>query len=183
MHPQSLLVWLATLTLSMPATASLPATCTSMQDVVPSHLDTFPTLFQNHICSQGCKPTMTDFKQFLSQGIITQIITAAIQQMGLQQFSSLADPIAEDATSKIEQKCMSGNTTGKNLCDDGKSLAALVDCLKTNMMPQILADVDQFSIFVTDDMCRKVKEFVQGPELWEITIPGAMDDYAATSLK
>ncbi|KAH1593909.1 hypothetical protein KXX44_007892, partial [Aspergillus fumigatus] len=49
-----------------------------------------------------------------------------------------------------------------NLCQDQKAMQAIGTCLKENMMPMALGEMEQLSMFITTDMCDKMNAYLKG---------------------
>jgi hypothetical protein len=179
MHITAALSSCSLLTLVAPVLCTLPSSCTSISDFIPSKLDITLQAFDEHVCKKGCITTMAQFEKQVNGKIVSQIVTTSMGEMGLSGFSSIADSISGDITTKIENKCAAagGNT---DLCHDQKAMQAVGACLKENMMPVVLGEMEQLSTFITKDMCDKMNAYLKGPELWESVIPQELDDYAST---
>ncbi|KAH1808549.1 hypothetical protein KXX27_007924, partial [Aspergillus fumigatus] len=62
---------------------------------------------------------------------------------------------------EFEEKCAAdGGET--NLCQDQKAMQAIGTCLKENMMPMALGEMEQLSMFITTDMCDKMNAYLKG---------------------
>jgi hypothetical protein len=179
MHLTATLSLYSLLTLAAPVLCALPSSCTSISDFIPGKLDTTLQAFDERVCKKGCTVTIPQFEKWINSNIVSQIVTASMNEIGLSGSSSIADSISGDITKKIENKCASGGGE-TNLCQDQKAMQAIGACLKENMMPVVLGEVEQLSAFITKDMCDKVNAYLKGPELWEGVIPRELDNYAST---
>ncbi|GIK05771.1 hypothetical protein Aspvir_009884 [Aspergillus viridinutans] len=167
------------LTLVAPVLCTLPSSCTSISDFIPGKLDTTLQAFDEHVCKKGCTVTTSQFEKWVNGKVVSQIVTSSMDEMGLSGFSIIADSISGDITTKLENQCAAAG--GKaDLCQDQKAMQAVGGCLKENMMPVVLGEMEQLSAFITKDMCDKVNAYLKGPELWENVIPQELDDYAST---
>ncbi|RHZ58900.1 hypothetical protein CDV55_104285 [Aspergillus turcosus] len=172
----------ALITLAAPVLCALPSACTSTSDFIPDKLDTVFQTFDEHVCKEGCKTTMSQFETWVNGKIVSEVVKASMDKMGLSSFVSLADTISGAITKKIEEQCAAAGGQA-DPCQDHKAMQAVEDCLKENMMPAVLGEMDQYSAFITKSMCEKVNAYLKGPELWESVIPQEFDVYASTCEK
>ncbi|PKX95177.1 uncharacterized protein P174DRAFT_366865 [Aspergillus novofumigatus IBT 16806] len=179
MHLTATLSLYSLVTLAIPVLCALPSSCTSISDFIPSKLDTTLQAFDERVCKKGCTVTIPQFEKWINSKLVSQIVTASMNEMGLSGFSTIADSISGDITKKIEDKCAAGGGE-TDLCQDQKAMQAIGTCLKENMMPVVLGELEQLSSFITKDMCDKMNAYLKGPELWEGVILQGLDDYAST---
>ncbi|KAF7168384.1 hypothetical protein CNMCM5623_001467 [Aspergillus felis] len=167
------------LTLVAPVLCTLPSSCTSISDFIPSKLDTTLEAFDEHVCKKGCIATTSQFEKWVNGRIVSQIVNTTLVEMGLSSYSVIADSISDDITKKLENQCSAAG--GKSdLCQDQKAMQAVGACLKENMVPVVMGEMEQLSSFITTDMCDKMNAYLKGPELWQSVIPQGLDNYAST---
>lgn len=159
--------------LQIPLSYSLAATCRSINPFQNNYVETLIQHFDYQVCQQGCEPTINQFEDWGQKYIIDPIITSVIEKMGLPDIYTITHGVSVNTTKEVKHTCLGGNG-GQSLCQD-KTLDLFAKCLEKNLVRIILSDVEPYSVFISEAMCKKAKEYLEGEDLWKRVIPGYVD--------
>lgn len=86
--------------------------------------------------------------------------------------------MGDDVALVIKARC-APLLRGRHICSDPRTLAAFGNCFKRNFMKASVMHVPTLLTMVSESACKEQLKFLQGDELWEVTIPNNMKEYAA----
>ncbi|KAF5855556.1 hypothetical protein ETB97_008994 [Aspergillus alliaceus] len=155
----------------------LPEPCHLIDPFKNNNVETVINKFDYQVCQKGCTPTFSQFNKWGKESLVDPIVNSMIEKMGLPIVPSITHDITNHIANEIRDACL-GTMKEQNICE-GKMLDIFGQCLKENIVPVTLSQVEPYSAFITEEMCKKAKQYVEGEELWTRVIPGAFDEYAA----
>ncbi|KAA8645090.1 hypothetical protein EYZ11_007414 [Aspergillus tanneri] len=159
-------------------TNCLPKSCDAIDPFKDNNkLETLLQKFDTIVCQKGCKPTVSQFKDWGKEALFDPLLSSTMGKMGLPNVPKITSGISTDVTNDLIDNC-AGSMRDQDVCQ-GSNLDAIGQCLKENMVSVAMNKVEPYSFIVTEDMCKKAKVYLEGEELWEQLIPQYFDKYAS----
>lgn len=86
--------------------------------------------------------------------------------------------MGDDVAITIKERCAPMLGGGVHICSDAETLAGFGNCFKTNFLKASIKHLPILIPMASEESCKKQLTFLEGDELWDITIPQNMRDYA-----
>jgi hypothetical protein len=86
--------------------------------------------------------------------------------------------MGDDVAIIIKERC-APLLHGRHICSDPDTLADFGNCFKRNFMKASIRHLPILLPMASEAGCKEQYKFLQGEELWEVTIPNNMREYAS----
>lgn len=155
---------------------NFPTTCLGIKDVVLSRTEMMVERFQNTVCSQNCKPTLSLYEK-LRQDLVIPAIDEIANDLDIPQHAgamiSLGDSLFDMATTKCESKLPAGG----QFCEDPSKFKDFAFCMKSNAWLVVLTHALDFWPLLQTPLCTKEIAYLDGPKVWDVIGPAKMEAY------
>ncbi|KAJ5124113.1 uncharacterized protein N7515_007938 [Penicillium bovifimosum] len=141
----------------------------------PTHLF---NKFQSEICDAGCQPTIPHWDLWTRNNSFVPAVRHLMQRMNVPHKEEALLKMGDDVALTIKANCAPMLGGGVHICSDEETLAGFGNCFKRNFLKASIKHLPILIPMASDETCREQLEFLQGDELWEVTIPQNMRDYA-----
>ncbi|CEJ56983.1 hypothetical protein PMG11_05693 [Penicillium brasilianum] len=141
----------------------------------PSHLF---DLFQTEICERGCQPTIPHWDLWTRNNSFVPAVRSLMKRMNVPHKEEALLKMGDDVATIIKDQCgpMLG---GRHICSDPVTLADFGNCFKRYFFKASLKHIPILLPMASDAACKEQYQYLQGDELWDVTIPNNMREYAS----
>jgi hypothetical protein len=141
----------------------------------PGHL--FKT-FQTEICERGCQPTILHWDLWTRNNSFVPAVRSLMKRMDIPHKEDALLKMGDDVAIIIKDRC-APLLHGRHICSDPDTLADFGNCFKSNFVKASIKHLPILLPMASESGCKEQYKFLQGDELWDVTIPNNMRDYAS----
>lgn len=141
----------------------------------PGHLF---NLFQSEICERGCQPTVPHWDLWTRNNTFVPAVRSLMKRMNVPDQEEALVKMGDDVAIIIKNRC-GPLLRGRHICSDPKTLADFGNCFKRNFVQGSVKHLPVLLSMASEAGCKAQYQYLQQDELWEVTIPNNMRDYAA----
>lgn len=141
----------------------------------PTHLF---NLFQTEICERGCQPTIPHWDLWTRNNSFVPAVRSLMKRMNVPHKEEVLLKMGDDVATIIKDQCgpMLG---GRHICSDPVTLADFGNCFKRYFFKASIKHIPILLPMASDTACQEQYKYLQGNELWDVTIPNNMREYAS----
>lgn len=161
----------------VPVTAIGP-TCIKVASALVSRPGHLFNKFQSEICDRGCQPTVPHWDLWTRNNSFVPAVRSLMKSMNVPNQEEKLLKMGDDVAIIIKDRC-GPLLGGRHICSDPKTLAAFGNCFKLNFVKASIKHIPILMAMASEASCREQYRIVQSDELWEVTIPNNMREYAA----
>lgn len=158
--------------------AAIGPTCIKVATALVSRPSHIFNKFQSEICERGCKPTVPHWDLWTRNHTFVPAVRSLMKSMNVPNQEEKLLRMGDDVAIIIKDQC-GPLLRGRHICSDPKTLAAFGNCFKRNFVKGSIKHLPTLMVMASEASCREQYKFLQGDELWEVTIPNNMREYAA----
>lgn len=145
----------------------------------PTHLF---NLFQTEICERGCQPTIPHWDLWTRNNSFVPAVRSLMRRMNVPHKEETLLKMGDDVATIIKVQC--GPTLGgRHICSDPVTLADFGNCFKRYFFKASIKHIPVLLPMASDAACQEQYNYLQGDELWDVTIPNNMREYASVCNK
>ncbi|KAJ5692251.1 hypothetical protein N7462_001674 [Penicillium macrosclerotiorum] len=133
--------------------------------------------FQSEICERGCEPTIPHWDLWTRNNSFVPAVRSLMQRMNVPHKEEALLKMGDDVAVIIKEQC-APMLRGHHICSDPETLADFGNCFKRNFFKASLRHLPILLPMASEAACKEQYQFLQGEELWEVTIPNNMREYA-----
>ncbi|CAG8025778.1 unnamed protein product [Penicillium olsonii] len=141
----------------------------------PTHLF---NKFQSEICDAGCQPTVPHWDLWTRNNTFVPAVRSLMHRMNVPHKEEALLQMGDDVALTIKKSCGPMLGGGTHICSDAETLAGFGNCFKRNFLKASIKHLPTLIPMASEDSCKEQLRFLEGDELWEVTIPQNMRDYA-----
>lgn len=166
------------LLLALTPVAALGPTCFKVVAALvgrPGHLF---NKFQAEICERGCQPTIPHWDLWTRNNTFVPAVRSLMKSMDISHKEDALLKMGDDVAIIIKESC-APLLHGRHICSDPDTLADFGNCFKRNFVKASIKHLPTLLPMASEAGCKEQYKFLQGDELWEVTIPNNMREYAS----
>lgn len=134
--------------------------------------------FQTEICERGCQPTIPHWDLWTRNNSFVPAVRSLMKRMDVPHKEDALLKMGDDVAIIIKERC-APLLHGRHICSDPDTLADFGNCFKTNFVKASIKHLPVLLPMASEAGCKEQYKFLQGDELWEVTIPNNMREYAS----
>lgn len=134
--------------------------------------------FQTEICERGCQPTIPHWDLWTRNNSFVPAVRSLMKRMDVRHKEDALLKMGDDVAIIIKDRC-APLLHGRHICSDPDTLADFGNCFKRNFVKASIKHLPVLLPMASEAGCKEQYKFLQGDELWEVTIPNNMREYAS----
>ncbi|CAI7624615.1 unnamed protein product [Penicillium crustosum] len=134
--------------------------------------------FQSEICDVGCQPTVPHWDLWTRNNTFVPAVRSLVQRMNVPHKEEALLKMGDDVALNIKESCGPMLGGGVHICSDSETLAGFGNCFKRNFLKASIKHLPALIPMASEESCKEQLRFLESDELWDITIPQNMRDYA-----
>ncbi|KAJ5813337.1 uncharacterized protein N7503_000087 [Penicillium pulvis] len=134
--------------------------------------------FQSEICERGCQPTIPHWDLWTRNNSFVPAVRSLMTRMNVPHKEEALLKMGDDVAVIIKERC-APMLHGRHICSDPTTLSDFGNCFKKNFLKASIKHLPILLPMASDAACKEQHKFLQGDELWEVTIPNNMREYAS----
>lgn len=158
--------------------AAIGPTCIKVASALVSRPGHLFNKFQSEICDRGCQPTVPHWDLWTRNHTFVPAVRSLMKSMNVPNQEEKLLRMGDDVAIIIKDRC-GPLLRGRHICSDPKTLADFGNCFKLNFVKASIKHIPTLMAMASEASCREQYRILQGDELWEVTIPNNMREYAA----